>query len=67
MPQVTCSQCGQTVHVTVLPSRDVKYTFELPRCTERTRPSTPGERFVDATKCPRLEASIAMARTRGEL
>jgi hypothetical protein len=66
MPQLICSLCGQTVTVTILPEHGASYTFDQLRCVQKSRPSTLGERFVDASKCPRLEASITAARERGE-
>jgi hypothetical protein len=65
MPLVICEECGQSVTVSTT-NGHAKYQFDLNRCTQKTRPSTPAERFVDATRCPRLEATITAARERSE-
>ena len=66
MPLVICKECGQSVTVSIT-NGDAKYQFDLNRCTQKTRPSTPTERFVDATRCPLLEATISATRERSEI
>jgi hypothetical protein len=66
MPVVICEECRQPVMVTIS-NDEAKYQFDLNRCTQKTRPSTPAERFVDSTRCPRLEATIRAARERSEI
>jgi len=66
MPVVICEECRQSVTVKVI-GGEAAYQFELNRCTQKNRPSTPTERFVDSTRCPRLEAAIKTARQHGEL
>jgi hypothetical protein len=66
MPVVICEECRQSAKITVT-GGEVAYKFNLSRCTQKNRPSTPAERFVDSTRCPRLEAVISTARQRGEI
>lgn len=66
MAAVTCVECGQIADVSVA-SGAAQYTFNHARCTQRARPSTSQERFVDSTKCPSLERSIALASERGDI
>ena len=67
MPMVTCKKCHIQAHVTRLSPTEAKYKLEFTRCPDSNRPSTPSERFVDATYCPHMEASISEAAKRGEI
>jgi len=67
MPVVICEECRQSVTVTVTGNNAAAYQFDLNRCIQKGRPSTPAERFVDSTRCPRLEAAISTARQRGAI
>jgi hypothetical protein len=66
MPVVICEECRQSVTVAITDS-GAKYQFDLVRCTQKTRPSTQAERLVDATWCPRLEATIRAAFERSKI
>ena len=66
MATVTCAECRQIATVSAALGA-AQYKFEYNRCTQRARPSTPQERFVDSTKCPSLEKSIEAVRQRGDI
>lgn len=66
MATIVCAECGQSASV-ILTGDMAEYSFAWERCAQRFRPSTPQERLVDSSKCPRLEASIEAAQKRGEI
>jgi hypothetical protein len=67
MPVVICEECLQPVTVKVIDGSEAAYQFDVNRCTQKNRPGTPAERFVDSARCLRLEAAISAARQRGAI